>query len=64
MTWEAIQSIIRHLLTLAAGYLVGQGIIDEGAVMEVVGAVMTLIALGWSFWNKKKLREAPAVASG
>lgn len=64
MTWEVVQSIVRHLLTVGAGWLISSGLIDPQTgigVQELVGAGMAIVAVGWSVWNKKKLREAPAV---
>ena len=65
MTWELVQSVVRHLATLAGGWFISSGIIDPAATglttEMLVGVVMTIAALGWSFWNKKALREAPAV---
>lgn len=40
--------LIRHLLTAAGGALVAKGIISTQVLNEVIGALMTLIGLGWS----------------
>lgn len=48
MTREQWLGIIRHILTFAGGWVVAQGWIDESTLVEVVGAVMTLVGLIWS----------------
>lgn len=50
---QPILGIARHLLTFGAGYLVAQGIIDESTAEALVGAVLTLIGVGWSIYDKK-----------
>jgi hypothetical protein len=49
----AILGIARHLLTFGAGYLVAQGILDESSAEAIVGAVLTLIGVGWSVYDKQ-----------
>lgn len=65
MTWELVQSVVRHLATLAAGWFISSGFIDTATTgitaEQIVGGIMLIAALGWSFWNKKTLREADAV---
>lgn len=48
-----IFGIIRHTLTFIGGVLVINGILDEGLVSELSGAVMTLVAGIWSIVEKK-----------
>jgi len=43
-----ILGLVRHVLTFGGGFLVAKGIIPEGMVDEVIGAVMTLIGIVWS----------------
>lgn len=47
---------VRHLITLAAGYLVAKGIVQSGDSANFVniasGAALALIAMGWSWWQK------------
>jgi hypothetical protein len=45
--------LIRHALTFVAGYLVTKGVVDEGTTNEAVGAIMTLIAVVWSYVEKR-----------
>jgi hypothetical protein len=49
---DKILGIIRHILTFAGGYLAGQGLIDEGQIEVVVGAIITIIGVIWSALQK------------
>lgn len=54
---QALGSIVRWLLTFAAGYLVQLGIWTEEDAMKYVGAAaLALVALGWSLYQKYKSR--------
>jgi hypothetical protein len=60
MNKELLFPLIRHGLTVGAGYLVAKGALDEGSANEVVGAVMALAGVGWSLLEKRLSRkEAP-----
>ena len=48
MSREQWLGIIRHILTFAGGWVVAQGIISEAELVEVIGALMTLVGLVWS----------------
>lgn len=54
MTKEMVLGFVRHLLTFGGGYVAAKSIADQAVVNEAIGAVMTLIGLGWSFLDKKK----------
>jgi len=51
---DKISGLLRHILTFVGGYLVTSGIIDEAMLMEVVGAIITLVGFVWSWKSKKK----------
>jgi hypothetical protein len=53
---DKISGLLRHILTFVGGYLVTAGIIDEAMLMEVVGAIITLVGFVWS-WKSKKEEE-------
>jgi len=53
MNKEVILGLIRHVLTFAGGYIAAKGIADQSLVNEGVGAIMTLIGIAWSAYNKK-----------
>ena len=51
----ALGSILRHFLTIAAGYLVAQGIwTQEEAMTYVAAAALGLLGVGWSVCQKSK----------
>jgi len=68
MLQEALGSILRWALTLAAGYLVSHGIWSaDNAEKYVAAAVTALLALGWALWSsyikRRKLVTAMATPS-
>lgn len=44
--------LIRHVLTIVGGMLVQKGLLEEGQVPEALGAIMSLLAVGWSVQSK------------
>lgn len=51
-TNAAVGSLARHALTVAATYLVSNGMIDAAQAEIVVGIGMGVVALAWSFFEK------------
>jgi len=51
---DKIEGLLRHVLTFLGGYLVTSGVIDESILMEVVGAITTIVGFAWSFISKDK----------
>jgi len=49
-----ILPIIRHFLTFGAGYLVSKGLVDSGSAEELIGAILSITAVGWSIAEKRK----------
>ena len=43
-----IASLIRHILTAAGGFLVAKGIASAEQISEIVGALITVVGIGWS----------------
>lgn len=54
MQKDIILGLVRHVLTGAGMVLATKGIADQGAVTEGVGALMTLVSISWSIFDKKK----------
>jgi hypothetical protein len=54
LTKEQVLGIVRHILTFGGGILVTKGLLDEGMVTEISGAVITLIGAIWSIVAKNK----------
>jgi hypothetical protein len=50
----SILGIARHLLTFGGGIAVAKGIVDEGIVTELVGAVITILGFILSFIAPEK----------
>lgn len=50
---QQYQGVLRHILTFAGGYVVAKGIITEEQLPEVIGAVITIGGLAWSWFSKK-----------
>jgi len=53
MTKEQVLGVIRHVLTFAGGFLVTKGLVDDGLVVELVGAITTIVGGVWSVVAKK-----------
>ena len=51
---ELFGTIIRTVLKVSGGALVAKGLIGEGALEEIIGAVLTLFGIGWGLWEAKK----------
>jgi hypothetical protein len=54
LTQTQVLGIVRHILTFGGGILVAKGLLDEGMVAEISGAVITLIGTIWSIVEKNK----------
>lgn len=52
MNQDQIMGILRHTLTIAGGFFVAKGLVDEGTLTEIVGGLMALIGTGWSWYAK------------
>jgi hypothetical protein len=48
-----ITGLVRHVLTFGGGYLVAKGVLDNEAMNDAVGAVVTLVGIAWSAFAKK-----------
>ena len=56
----AIIALLRHLLTFIGGTLVAKGVIDTATLTEIIGAIITLLSVGWMAVDKVKGKpEAP-----
>ena len=57
---SAIIALLRHLLTFIGGTLVAKGLLDATALQEIIGALITLLSVGWMAVEKVKSKpEAP-----
>lgn len=53
MSREQVLGIVRHVLTIGAGYLVGAGHLDDATAQQAVGAVLGLVGVLWSVLAKR-----------
>ena len=53
MNQDQVLGIVRHVLTALGGVLVAKGVIDEGMLTTIVGAVVTLAGTGWSIYLRR-----------
>lgn len=58
---EQILGFVRHALTLLGGGIVTNGMFTESEMLEVVGALITVIGFAWSYIDK---RNHPAIEEG
>ena len=54
MNKEKLAGVLRHVLTFGGGYAVAQGWISEENLPQVVGSLVTLAGLAWSFFAPEK----------
>jgi len=64
MDQETILGILRHILTSAGGCLVADGVVSQSQLNEGVGAIVILIGIGWSIYNKVQHKRALSAAKG
>lgn len=57
MSTPIVLGLIRHLLTVAGGYLVAQGTLTSGDLTELIGGVVAIIGVGWSVYEKQTARK-------
>lgn len=53
MNKDMVLGVVRHILTFGGGIVAAKGWADAATMSEVVGALMTIIGVGWSIWAKK-----------
>lgn len=53
MTKDRVMGFLRHGLTFLGGIAVTRGYVDEQALPELVGAIITIAGFIWSFQAKK-----------
>lgn len=59
MIEKIIPGIIRHILTVVGGSFVTEGWLTDNELNSLIGAILTLIGVGWSIWQKSKTRTVP-----
>lgn len=55
MSWDTVQQLLRIILQVAAGFVVGQGYLNAEMATTATGAIMSLAGvIWWAVWNNKK----------
>lgn len=63
--WDSSQQVIRILLYIGSGWLVGAGIVDQATGTALAGAVLALLNALWTFyWNRKVVTVGGLDAAG
>lgn len=63
MTTQIIVGVVRHILTLAGGWLVAKGYTDDATAQQITGYIVAIIGFAWSIVEKKKNSSASIKAS-
>ena len=49
---DQVSGVVRHVLTIAAGVLIQRGLLDESSAEAIVGGVIAILGVAWS-WRSK-----------
>lgn len=63
MGQDDVMGILRHVLTTGGGVLVTDGYLSASQSQDAVGAILVLLGIAWSLWNKQQHRQALASAT-
>ena len=50
---DQFSGVVRHVLTIAAGVLIQRGVLDESSAEAIIGGVIAILGVAWS-WRSKK----------
>jgi hypothetical protein len=50
---DQFSGVVRHVLTIAAGVLIQRGVLDESSAEAIIGGVIAILGVVWS-WRSKK----------
>ncbi len=59
MIAQIIGGIVRAVMAAYGGRLVEQGMLTDQQLTQGIGAVLVLITIGWSVWQKSRARTVP-----
>ena len=57
MSKDVVLGQIRHLLTFVGGFALARGLVDEAALQEAIGAVLTIVGVIWSAKQKQEQKQ-------
>lgn len=55
---ELVKALVRHLMTFGGGFAVSAGLATDDDVTSMVSALVTIIGIVWSFFDKYKAKKA------
>jgi len=55
---DSILGFVRHVLTFGGGFLVANGAVTDADAQAIIGALVTLIGVAWSIWQKRQAATA------
>ena len=50
---QVITAIVRHGLTAAGGFMVANGYTDASTEQQIIGGLLALVGVVWSYFQKK-----------
>lgn len=59
MIGKLLRGVAQAVLVTLGGGLTAQGLLTEDQLQQGIGAVLTLVALGWVAWQNKRKRTVP-----
>ena len=54
---QIVTGCLRHVLTILGGAYVSKGLLTGEELTTGVAAIVTLIGVGWSIWNKMSIQK-------
>lgn len=55
---STITATIRHILTMLGGFLVNRGFLTGADLEWIIGGLLALGGLAWSYYNKHRTKQA------
>lgn len=55
-------ALLRHLLSMAAGAIVAQGVLTNDQATSLVGAIVTIFPIAWSLIEKVRVKKVIGLA--
>jgi len=63
MDKETINTMVRSLAKVAAGYLLHRGYITSELNDELIGALVALVSVGWGIYDARQAKTAKDIVS-
>jgi hypothetical protein len=59
---KVVLGIIRHMITTWGGTLVAKGLMTQSQETQAIGAIMVVVPIGFSIYDKMQAQQAAAAA--